>query len=79
MSECAGVFGRIFGHRMRARVVESEREIPWNTEDELYKSCALISLGRGAIIRVERQYEGEVCTRCGYTPPRAASPGGTAP
>lgn len=61
--ECAGILGRILGHKFRPRYSVTEHEIEY--ESEFYRGLAQTSLGRPGIIRQERSYWGEVCERCG--------------
>lgn len=60
---CAGLVGRIFGHRMRPRYNET-REMPSIKADGGFR--ADVSALREMMTK-SRTYHGDVCERCGYT------------
>lgn len=68
MTGCAGLWGKLFGHKFEERVDESMSAAPVHTIDS-YTSIAHGASGMAMILNtmrsVEQKYVHDVCVRCG--------------
>lgn len=79
MKQCAGIFGRLFGHDYKARHSDAFPDNMKGLKTGPFSGCAT-DYERMVAAYKDHIYHGDVCTRCGDTVNQTgASPLGEAP